>query len=248
MIAPRSLARLLWPAPVLALFFGLVLPLGACSPIDVRRPAPGSTPAGSGLPDGAAAAPSAHVAAAVAQADGAASAASATALAALTPAGSAATAAAPPPPVFTAFESAAVRLQTYGERVREFGPAEIAREQVRLAEAPDDPAGRLQLVLLLAQSRQNGDMQRALQALDPLTRPTAALPWRALAKLLQDRLVEQRRLEEQNDRLNQQLREQQRRNDQLGTQLEALRAIERSINGRPPAPAAPAPTSGRPVP
>lgn len=105
---------------------------------------------------------------------------------------------------------------------------------MRLAETPDDPTSRLQLVLLLLQSRQSGDLQRALSVLDPLTRPATAPPWRATARLLQDRVFEQRRLEEQNDRLSQQLRDQQRRNEQLNTQLEALKAIERSISGRPP--------------
>ncbi|MEO5733674.1 MAG: hypothetical protein ABIQ87_08285 [Rubrivivax sp.] len=135
-----------------------------------------------------------------------------------------------------------MRLQAYGDRVRDLGPADIAREQVRLADAPDDATHRLQLVLLWTQSRQNGDLARALSVLDSLTRPPTATPWRALARLLQDRLLEQRRLEDQADRLTQQLRDQQRRNEQLSTQLEALKAIERSISGRPPVPT-PAPGS-----
>ena len=52
--------------------------------------------------------------------------------------------------------------------------------------------------------------------------------------------LEQRKLEEALDRQAQQLREQQRRIEQLNERLEAMRAIERSLNNRAPArPAAP---------
>ena len=95
----------------------------------------------------------------------------------------------------------------------------------------------------------------ATSLLEPLARPTAAgadavpllqdaaVPWLPFARLLHARLSEQRRLEEQVDRQSLQLREQQRRLEQLGAQLDALRAIERSLNTRPavPAPAAPRP-------
>ena len=74
--------------------------------------------------------------------------------------------------------------------------------------------------------------------LDPLLRDDPAhAAHSALARLLHARLTEQRRLEEQTERQAQQLREQQRRLDQLNQQLDALRAIERSLGSRPAAPA-----------
>ncbi|MDQ2779925.1 MAG: hypothetical protein M3Y32_10250 [Pseudomonadota bacterium] len=160
-------------------------------------------------------------------------------------AGAAAAAAASSADSAIRFEAAAGRLLAYVERVRELGPADLAREQVRLADAGDEPVSRLQLALLLAYSRQNGDLPRAQGVLEPLTRQGVAPPWRGLARLLQDRLAEQRRLEEQADRQAQQMREQQRRIEQLNNQLEALKAIERSISGRPPGAALP-PAPGAP--
>jgi hypothetical protein len=154
----------------------------------------------------------------------------------------------PPPPALPAepdpvavADAAARRLLAFSDRLRELTPAEIAREQVRLGETPDDPATQLELALLLGGTRSNGDLPRALTLLEPLARPGAKAPWQSLARLLQSRLAEQRRLEEQLERQGQQLREQQRRLEQLGSQLEALKAIERSLSARPPAPAGSAP-------
>ncbi len=148
----------------------------------------------------------------------------------------------PPAPEPAAVADAAMRrLFAFHERLRDMGAADIAREQVRLNETPDDPATTLELALLLGSGRGNGDVARALVLLEPLARPGAAAPWQTMARLLQGRLAEQRRLEEQLDKQGQQLREQQRRIEQLGAQLEALKAIERSLSARPaPAPVAPA--------
>lgn len=134
---------------------------------------------------------------------------------------------APPPPEE---DLAARRLLAFHERLRTLPAAELAREQARLAN-PATPADTLELVLLLGQARQPGDLARALALLDPLVREPS--PQAALARLLQARLNEQRRAEELAERQAQQLREQQRRIDQLSQQLEALRAIERSLGTRP---------------
>ncbi len=152
----------------------------------------------------------------------------------------------PPPPAepdpAVVADAAARRLLAFSDRLRELTPAEIAREQARLSETTDDPAAALELALLLGQSRGNGDLPRALALLEPLARPGAKAPWQSLARLLQGRLAEQRRLEEQIERQGQVLRDQQRRLEQLGSQLEALKAIERSLSApRPPAPAGSAP-------
>lgn len=140
------------------------------------------------------------------------------------------------------------RLLAAHERLRELGTADLAREIARLAQATD-PEARVELALALAYSRSNGDLARALALLEPIARPAAAAseaaaqpaeaaaPWAPFARFLHSRLSEQRRLEEQLERQGQQLREQQRRLEQLGAQIDALRAIERSLNTRPAPPA-----------
>ena len=60
-----------------------------------------------------------------------------------------------------------------------------------------------------------------------------------------DPLGEQRRLEDLLDKQTQQTREVQRRLDQTNERLEALKAIERSLTSRPPAPKASGPTPAK---
>ena len=159
----------------------------------------------------------------------------------------------PPAPDPAALADAATRrLLAFHERLRELAPAELAREQLRIGEAPDQPALQLELVLLLAQRQQPGDVARALALIEPHARAQVPNPWQAAARLLQTRLAEQRKLEEQLEKQTVQLRDQQRRLEQLAAQLEALKAIERSLNNPrpapPAAPAAPAAPSPRPAP
>lgn len=150
--------------------------------------------------------------------------------------------AAPPAPDPAALaDAAARRLLAFHDRLREGGAAEMAREQARLGDAPDQPGQALELALLLAQRQQPGDVARALALAEPLTRATAPAAWQAPARLIHARLAEQRKLEEQVEKQATQLREQQRRLEQLTSQLEALKAIERSLNNPRPASGAPAP-------
>lgn len=143
----------------------------------------------------------------------------------------------PPDPAQAEADAASRRLLAYHERLRELSAADLGREIARLGE-PAEPAARMELALVLAQTRQNGDLARAVALVEPLARAYPPSPWQRLARLLHVRLSEQRRLEELADRQNQQLRDQQRRLDQLASQIEALRAIERSLSTRPAAPPA----------
>lgn len=139
-------------------------------------------------------------------------------------------------------EAAQTRLLAWQDKLRDLPAAELAREIAR-RDPPSDAAASVELAWALLQSRAlaqaagtppNGELSRALALLDPVAR--SASPWQVPARLLQARASEQRRLEEQLDKLQQQLREMQRRNEQLAAQIEALRAIERSLgNARPPA-------------
>lgn len=145
-----------------------------------------------------------------------------------------------PPPARDAVLGATLdRLLAFHARFRELPAPEAAREQARLA-ADGSAEATLQLAWALglpqAPGRAPGDLARALALLDPLARGDGAEA--PLARLLQARLGEQRRLEEQLERQAQQQRDLQRRNEQLREQLDALRAIERSLGPRPASPPA----------
>lgn len=138
----------------------------------------------------------------------------------------------------------------YFERVRQMAPAELSREFNRL-DLPISPQAILEFALALGQTRNPADTVRALGLLDPLLRSTdpAAAPYQPWARLLAVRYNEQRRVEDHAERQAQSLRDSQRRQDQLTQQLEALKAIERSLTARPPtqAPASP-PATKAPTP
>ncbi len=150
-------------------------------------------------------------------------------------------------------DAATRRVLAYQEQVRALSGAELAAEVGRLsAQLPSHQgaawaASALELALALAQTRNPGDLTRAIGLVDPVARSAAPefQPWQPVARLIAMRLAEQRRLEEQLERQAQQLRESQRNVQQLNEKLEALKAIERSLNNRAPAPppatAAPAP-------
>lgn len=133
------------------------------------------------------------------------------------------------------------QVLAYADRVRQLGPTELATEIASLGDGGDVPHLQLQLALALVQTHQPVDTARALglvQRVAASTQPQAA-PLLPLARLLSSRLMEQRRLEDQSDRQNQQIRDAQRRIDQLSERLEAMRAIERSLTPRTPRAATP---------
>lgn len=135
-------------------------------------------------------------------------------------------------------------LLRWQEELRAAGGEPLATRIARLSAAPATPPHSVELGLVLLHTRNPGDAARAQTLLDGVARagtPEAA-PWADWARLLAGRAAEQRRLEEQADRQNLQLRENQRRIEQLSEKLEALKAIERSLVPRRPA-AAPPPSS-----
>ena len=128
----------------------------------------------------------------------------------------------------------------YADRTLSASSTELARETARLSDLDENkPSRAMRLALVLAQTRQPADTARALGLVQRTLTNPAAQDLHPLARLLEARLTQQRRLEEQLERQAQQLRDAQRRNDQLSERLEAVRAIERSLTTRP-APAAPA--------
>ena len=140
-------------------------------------------------------------------------------------------------------------LSAAGETGAEAPPATIADGHEiggdatlgRRLEQVEAGARHLRLALLLTQTRQPADTARALGLVQRTLADANAQDLHPLARLLEARLTHQRRLEEQLERQGQQLRDAQRRNDQLSERLEAVRAIERSLQTRPaPAAASPA--------
>ena len=150
----------------------------------------------------------------------------------------------PPPPAPDVVAVAVARMLTYAERVRQMQPPELNQEAARLA-APGDataPGNQLQLSLVLSQLRQLPELVRAQELLARVLANAGpdAQALHSLARLLAFRYGEQRRLEEQLEKERQQTRDVQRRLDQTNERLEALKAIERSLTTRAPAPPAPA--------
>lgn len=146
-------------------------------------------------------------------------------------------------------DAATRRVLAYQEQLRTLPGAEVAAEVGRLnnqlpsLQGASWAASALELALALAQTRNPGDLTRAIGLVDPVARSAAPefQPWQPVARLIAARLAEQRRLEEQVERQAQQLRESQRNVQQLNEKLEALKAIERSLNNRAPAAVVPAP-------
>ena len=143
---------------------------------------------------------------------------------------------------------AVARMLAYADRARSMSSAELSQEIARLG-SPYIPASQLQLAIALSQLRQTPELIRAQELLTRLlANPDAqAQVLHPLARLLAARYGEQRRIEDLLEKQNQQTRDIQRRLDQTLERLEALKAIERSLTSRLPAPAASAPAGrGRP--
>jgi hypothetical protein len=148
----------------------------------------------------------------------------------------------PVSPAATPVTDAIAQMLGYADRVRLMSPAELGQEAARLGEA-SAPADQLRLSLVLSQLRQLPDLVRAQELLARVlgNAGAEAQALHPLARLLAARYGEQRRLEEQLEKQNQQVRDVQRRLEQTHERLEALKAIERSLVSRPPTAAASAP-------
>lgn len=143
-------------------------------------------------------------------------------------------------------------MLSYADKARSLSGADVGAEISRIGDPGDSPTTQMQLALLLSQTRVPADLARALGLLQRVaSNPSPeAQPLQPLARALAARYVEQRRVEDDRDKQVQQLRDSQRRIDQLNDRIEALRAIERSFarpNMAPTAPAAP-PNGTKPSP
>lgn len=127
-------------------------------------------------------------------------------------------------------------LLGYYQQVQRMSAGELARERSHLATLVATPAIQLRQAMALGQSRSVADLSRASALLESVLKRTdpGAAVLQPLARLLADQYSERLKLESQLDKLNQQLKESQRRGDELQDKLNALAAIERSL---PPPPA-----------
>lgn len=149
-----------------------------------------------------------------------------------------------------AVEDATAGLLRYATRLRAMSASELKQELSTLGgQGPRGGAGpatgtgtnpnpktQMQLALVLLQIREPVETARALGLLQRVATSTepGASGYKALAYLLIDNLITTRRLEDNLERSSQQLRESQRRIDVLNERLDAMRAIERSMNAPPP--------------
>lgn len=225
---------------------GAALVMGGCAGLD-RTPS-----AGSPAPVPAEPAPAAAAAPAVAPADPPNSSSPPGGITPVTasPQGVSPVTATPAPLPNAAFDGSEAMLELLREAYQFRllnGPqlaAEIDRME-RLERHRLDARQRLRWALALSQTLQVQDTQKALglvqEVLESPDEQSVAL--RPLAHLLGQMFREQRRLDAQNERLSQQLRDNQRRVEQLNDRIEAMRAIERSLNRPAPLPTAPRPAT-----
>jgi hypothetical protein len=134
-------------------------------------------------------------------------------------------------------------LNEYRERTAQLAPAALAEEIQHLSAGPGTPSNTLRLAVALSLTGASVDCARALALLQPIVGGTVVVeePWRTLGALVAANVADLRRLQERNERQAQQLRESQRRLDDASQKLDALRAIERSLDSRGVTGAAPPP-------
>lgn len=140
-----------------------------------------------------------------------------------------------PPPPLVINETAMLPLLGYFHLLQRMSAGELTRERQTLNALPTSPAVQVRLAMLLGMPRTTTDLPRALALLEAVQRshdPEAA-SLHPLARLLAAQYQERGKLEAQSDRLGQQLKESQRRRDELQEKIEALTNIERSIPVRP---------------
>jgi hypothetical protein len=143
---------------------------------------------------------------------------------------------APPPPQPAARQvesnaaAPAMLALLHADRVRALPEPELTQEIARLSGAPQTPLVQVELALTLMQTRAALNAIRANQLLQRVLAQDGAdaRPLHPLCRHLVAQLAEQKRLEDQAERQAQQLRDAQRRADQLAERLDAIRAIERA--------------------
>ena len=141
------------------------------------------------------------------------------------------------PPRVVVADPQLTELLAYQSALRLMTPSELVKAQLDLAKADHAPSNTIRRAMLQATVRGPGDLARAQALLEPLATATGkdAQLLAPLVQLLSSQYAELRRQDESIDKLNGQLRDAQRRIEQLNEKLEALKNIERSLSVRPAA-------------
>ena len=134
-------------------------------------------------------------------------------------------------------ETAMLPLLAYSQRLYRMSPQELVRERNVLAMTLQTPSVQVRMAMLLGQPRGPMDIVRALGLLDGVLKSSepAAASVHPVARALASQYTERLRLEAQNEKLAQQLKDSQRRSSELQEKLDALADIERSLPVRPTA-------------
>lgn len=131
-------------------------------------------------------------------------------------------------------------LMNYFQQLQRMSPQTLARERNSLMSTFQAPEVQIRLAMLLGQTHSPNDLNRAIGLLNVLMKSTApeAMRLRPLVQLLSAQYHERARIEAQNDKLAQQLKDSQQQNEKLKEKLNAIADIENSLqararNGRP---------------
>lgn len=135
-----------------------------------------------------------------------------------------------PPPATLILPDETAPLLAYHQQVRRMAQGELLQELAVLGQRQPSPRVALQMGMVLLWTRGAGDLARAQAQFDSVASTTHALA--PLAALLSAQCQEQRRLAEHGERQLAQLKESQRKIDQLTETLESLKAIERNLPAR----------------
>jgi hypothetical protein len=140
-----------------------------------------------------------------------------------------------PPRVILVPDPSVAELLAYHASVRLMTPSELAKAQQDMAAQDASAKNNLRRAMLAATVHGTGDLARAQALLEPIAQSTDQPALAPLAQLLSAHYAETRRQDEAIEKLNGQVRDAQRRNDQLNEKLEGLKNIERSLSVRPAA-------------
>ncbi|NVD98538.1 hypothetical protein [Massilia sp. BJB1822] len=128
-------------------------------------------------------------------------------------------------------------LLAYHQSLRRMTQGELLKELSGISLQQKTPKIALQTGMILMLTRGGGDLARAQSLFDSVasTSEAEAVTLKPLAQLMSSHCAEARRLSEQNEKLQVQLKDNQRKTEQLNDTLEALKAIERGLPVRPSA-------------